>query len=494
MEQSLAAEKEPEAVLKYIAGQIKNGDRGGALGFGLMPETYWFALLKCFLEDRQQPPLLALNVEALRVMASAKADGRWPALRKFVIDHAEELSQWASSHDKFFAERMRIFRGEDGKYYHNNEDGTVSEVIGPGIGTIEQVRLDYITEHILRNYGNIQQILLLLALLEVSDDFTENEAAYPTVLRAVLPLPEWRSLRFAWSLRFYDRTRTLKWRPEPSRCDSDWLAADLLAHFTDTLKVEKWTLRAARATGPSPLDADCTRQMDFALDARLTIGEEEEYLIQFEGRTIRWINGSAESNPVISIGLKTGAESTEVSEKLNRLMSLIVWGHRAEVAKIDGGISGAKRALPYILNSRSSFGLKVEPRWLIKEDPAAISQNRWLALAFYREAVNSRSVFYAFLNYWKIIERAFKPKKARIDWINAVVDAAVIDKTRLTEIRTQHADVASYLDHSCRNAIAHVFFQPLINPDSQADYLRISRDLPVVQALAKLAIEKRHVD
>jgi hypothetical protein len=99
-------------------------------------------------------------------------------------------------------------------------------------------------------------------------------------------------------------------------------------------------------------------------------------------------------------------------------------------------------------------------------------------------------VFYRFLNFWKIIELALKDKNPRWAWINAKTSQLGLHRERIQEIVRSNPNVAEYLDYSGRCAIAHVFRDPIINPDDHDDYIRISEDVRVVEDLARAAIEE----
>ena len=135
------------------------------------------------------------------------------------------------------------------------------------------------------------------------------------------------------------------------------------------------------------------------------------------------------------------------------------------------------------------MGLRIDAQHLLR-DSAGFSPERWLALALYKEGTNSKSVFYEFFSFWKIIEVAVKQKKARWDWINNTAPKLGVDGKRVAEIAKINPNVAEYLDYSCRSAIAHVFQQPIVNPDDYADYIRISQDVRVVEELARRAVDE----
>ena len=83
-----------------------------------------------------------------------------------------------------------------------------------------------------------------------------------------------------------------------------------------------------------------------------------------------------------------------------------------------------------------------------------------------------------------------KDKKPRWDWINAKVSKLEQHRDRIEEIVKTSTDVAEYLDYSGRCAIAHVFRDPIVNPDDYNDYMRISQDVRVVQDLARAAVDE----
>ena len=94
------------------------------------------------------------------------------------------------------------------------------------------------------------------------------------------------------------------------------------------------------------------------------------------------------------------------------------------------------------------------------------------------------------MNFWKIVETAIKDKNTRWAWINAKALQLGLHRERIEEIGKKNANIAEYLDYSGRCAIAHVFRDPIVNPDDYDDYIRISQDVRVVQDLARAAVEE----
>ena len=386
------------------------------------------------------------------------------------------------------AEREQIWLDEDGNYYQKYGDGEVYRVVGAK--TLEEARLDFFTEQIIhRNFGNVRLFLKFFSWLAISDNFAGNPEAYHTSLKAIVRTRQWPSLNHRWQLLHWHTPRTFVWRPPSNLCDPQWLAGDLLASITDTLSAKPYQPLSVPTPIRTQLGPEYVKQADFALETQLRIGDEEASIVQFGGRgTLRWTNASLESDTRVSVGLKANEDGSLVGEELNRFLSVLVWEHGVPVSKRSGPMIGVKRALPLILSPRSIFSLKVNassPEWM---GLALLGTTERLVLSMFREAVNSRSVFYAFLNYWKIIERVFSKEKPRYDWVDQAALGLTFERERVAEIAKKHARISKYLDSNCRNAVVHVFSKPFIDPDSGEDFLRLSLDLPVVRSLAKIAI------
>ena len=451
----------------------------------------WMTYFELFLTRQgDDTPTLAARLDMLRCMTQKPPEKAWASLREYMLSNVDELSGWTASHFRVLSEREQVFRRDDGLYYRYLEDGTLCQVIGAK--TLHETRLDFITTQVLWKYGNIRQSLELFSWFAISVDFEQNSAAYPKSMKASLWEPKWRRLQHDWLLHHWDRTRTVKWRPNSNLCDPDWLAADLLGHVTDTLKIDGWQRRIAPSLeNPTMFSEQYDRQLDCVLDCHLRIGSEDEFMFDFCGRQYRWLNGSPEADTVISVAMKKDEDSAKVEEELNHLLTVLSWEHSIAIARRTGsGIISARRPLPWTSGVRSSMGLMVEPQWLFRTDVSKLSPEKWLAMALFREALNARSVFYEFLNYWKAIEVAFPRVPIRRTWIDSTVDKLHFERERIKEIKTLNASVADYLYSDSRCAIAHVGHDPFVNPDASEDSRRLARDAHIVKDLAKLAIQQ----
>jgi hypothetical protein len=124
---------------------------------------------------------------------------------------------------------------------------------------------------------------------------------------------------------------------------------------------------------------------------------------------------------------------------------------------------------------------------------------RW-ALAFYREGLSLErsNVSYATLSFFKVLNIVANTGKRQEEWINSNVSnfgqdnhAKFEANSRLTELKCSGiADIGEYLYASCRCAVAHAGMNPTVDPESLDDMERLSKDLPLIRAMAAYVIEK----
>jgi hypothetical protein len=446
-----------------------------------------FFLYHYLRQDGIETPSTASRINLLKLMLSGPPATAWNAVRTVILKDVDELSGWSRSFQKELRERDQVWRAEDGNYYRKEPDGTVYRVIG--VRTLREARLDFITEQVAREFGNIRLFLQFFSWLMISNDFVEHHDLYHNSMKAIVQDRRWPSLNHRWSLLQWHATRTVVWRPWSNLCDPQWLAADLLATITDTLAIQPFQPVRVPDGSESQLEPQYVRQADFALETQVRIGEEEAIALTFEGRQFRWINASLESATRVSVGLRRGEDARAAEEDLNRFLSVLVWEHGAPISKESGPMVGQRRALPLILSPSSIFSLNVDPRYPIRARLSLMGEKEKLVLAIFREAVNARSVFYAFLNYWKVIEVIFPRKDLRLGWVDQKATQLSLERERIGDILKINPRVAVYLDYNCRSAIAHVFKKPFVDPDSSGDFVRLSLDLPIVRSLAKIAIK-----
>ena len=124
---------------------------------------------------------------------------------------------------------------------------------------------------------------------------------------------------------------------------------------------------------------------------------------------------------------------------------------------------------------------------------------RW-ALAFYREGLSLErsNVAYATLSFFKILNIVADTGRRQKAWINSNLSdfgsynrlKSEVD-SRISELKSSGVtDIGQYLYASCRCAVAHAGMNPTIDPENLDDLERLSKDLPLIRAMAAHVIER----
>jgi hypothetical protein len=124
-------------------------------------------------------------------------------------------------------------------------------------------------------------------------------------------------------------------------------------------------------------------------------------------------------------------------------------------------------------------------------------RTRW-ALAFYRLSLDHYNVAYAALSFFKILNIVANTGQQQKALINAnLVNFGMTNlvkfeiNQRLEELRNSGTtDIGEYLYKSGRCAIAHAGPIPTVDPENPEDIERLSKDLPLIRAVAAYVIEK----
>lgn len=421
----------------------------------------------------------------LTLMTRRPAEGAWTALREELIQNIDAYSGWSFSWQKEDAEQRPIRKEADG-YYMTLEDDTVVQVMGAK--TFAETRLDFICDTLLRSYGRLRQILDLFTLFAISEDFSLRPEAYPSSLRLVLADHDWYTGPYPWHRMHGSLIRTSRWRPFSNLCDPVWLGEELMGRISSQTGDAWKEVRMPADSWLNHLDPDCTHQLDCALDTDLFIGDEAEVYFKFEGLTFRWINGTPQSSAILSVGMSGSVSNYKPEyEAINRLFATLVWRHHVKISS-EFSVGGRRRAVPYTYSPRLSGGTRIGADLVKDMPPGGKTDRDWLALALYKEGRNAESVFYRYLNYWKVLEVAMPDWRQRAAWIETNA-SRVPGGEPLPDIGSS-GSLSKYLYESGRCAIAHVSDDPFVNPDKVDDQRRISRDVFLVEELAAHALRE----
>lgn len=480
---------------------IKRGPLGGT--FGVLPEYTWFALIKSFFDyaaaaQASLPTWADYCWRALEIMTQRPHQQAWPALKELLLGNIDELSGWAHSFRKDIVEREGIFRGEDGHHYFKDEEGIVVEVVGSGAATAQEERVHFITDQLVHSYGFLHQFLQLYVLFAVSDDFSANPGTYHRWVKLMLPQLPHHGLDLRWDFLHFDYSRTVIWRPGSNLCDPNWLAGEILGTITDTLELDFWQKDRGPLADEVWLGDGRRFQYDFVLETDLRLGPGESAYLAFEGRTFRWVNGTPERKPIISMSVDSLQANEDDHARLNRLLSAIVW-HQAVPLKIGFSVGGGRSPYPKTYAGRTMAGLRIDPVFLQHDVKQQRTDDAWFALALFREGVNAGSSFYGYLCFWKVLDLIFPNGRAKKDWLHDVGVRNSVEHQRITEVLAAHPDLEVYLREERLNALKHIGrvrqgrsgrSSPL-NPDKPEDLLAVTKDVRMMEDFARKAV--RHL-
>lgn len=208
---------------------------------------------------------------------------------------------------------------------------------------------------------------------------------------------------------------------------------------------------------------------------------------QYHGRELFIIPVTERLFPGVATRLELGEDPRAARRTISNFLSAVCWVDRqsVSVAHWTGAGRGAQpmgTATPH-MHRYSRFDLSYLPE--PQDDDGR------LALALFREGRGLNHSGYAFLSYYRIVERKFPKPSACMAWINATLDKLTdfqVPKI-ISDLRGKHPDVANYFYGSIRCAIAHGKRDPVIDPDDPEVSWRLDAELPLMRALAEHCIE-----
>lgn len=179
-------------------------------------------------------------------------------------------------------------------------------------------------------------------------------------------------------------------------------------------------------------------------------------------------------------------------EAVRRFLSSLAWSNRGGVVELFClGTNHPDR--PGLMGTgkfgRSYFQLTEPPARLYL--PSTQNPRGRRALAVYREGLSINSEPFAFLSHFKVLNILFATGAPQKDWINAHLGmvSSYSAAERLDALRDV-PDIGAYLYHQGRCAVAHAYDADVVDPDRFVETERLSLDLPLMQELAEICIER----
>lgn len=227
-----------------------------------------------------------------------------------------------------------------------------------------------------------------------------------------------------------------------------------------------------------------------------SIEDPRDYLqVEYGGLTLHIKPGRGDGVNLVSVFLERPDRDAEVYITVNRFLSAMAWNDGEAYVTLGSLESGAllsekdqprfnyseSRVLRNRIGSRFKFEHLQEP-----------SQPRpKLALALYREGLNSVLPLYRLLSFYKIINIGFGTGAEQAAWINANLGKVrdYFGAQRLQELVGTEPDVGMYLFVKGRSAIAHAFCDPIRDPDVPDDVRTAKKDAELMEVLAQIFIQ-----
>lgn len=119
-------------------------------------------------------------------------------------------------------------------------------------------------------------------------------------------------------------------------------------------------------------------------------------------------------------------------------------------------------------------------------------ENDWVQLAYYRQAINSRSSLLKYLSFWKVIEAYFKNSHQKME---TFINKTIGNTTGYEEWKTHGNEFYKRLKRS-RDKSAHYLLSDRNgyiphNPDNPAEYMEIQKDVQIIKFIATKVTQLR---
>jgi hypothetical protein len=196
----------------------------------------------------------------------------------------------------------------------------------------------------------------------------------------------------------------------------------------------------------------------------------------------------------VSLEREPGETNFAATTLVRRFLSAAAWKWRVPIREIAQG-GGTHR---FRVGGRQESHLKLYPGLNFSSLDVGTNQEQDRALALYREALGLEpNQTYKFLGLLKILNITLTNGPEQIRWIDqhlqqipfpAAARVAVVGSEIATSKR--FTSVGDYLFAAGRSAMAHAFQPPFVDPDDAEHTYKINLDLPVVESLANLYMER----
>lgn len=212
--------------------------------------------------------------------------------------------------------------------------------------------------------------------------------------------------------------------------------------------------------------------------------------VPYRGQSVWILPVMRDYFPALAIKRPTALSRDDCQRLLMRFLSTLSWVERADM-RVEYFTAGS---VPQPAGRTQERGLSIRSEFDLKYFPEPESERALLALGLMREARALNHTGYAFLSFYRVLEVAM-PRREQTDiWVRNRLVGSLKDRQAnkaLEQVRARGVqNIGLHLYQSNRCAVAHAAQEPIIDPDNPSDFRRLSEELPIIQALAELAIEE----
>jgi hypothetical protein len=208
------------------------------------------------------------------------------------------------------------------------------------------------------------------------------------------------------------------------------------------------------------------------------------------GGSVLWVLPlTREHCPAVTVNCPNIPNPTDAQRLMMRFLSALSWIESGGI--VCSYFSAGEQPRP--MARQKTHGNAIRDDFDFSYLPEPPTEKGRLALALMREGRSLNHPAYAFLSFYKVLEVALPDGRKRGAWMTTHIDLLRDGRAKeaVTKLRANAVeDVGEHLQKSGRQAIAHASSHPVIDPDDPMHGRRLISELPIIGALAELAIEE----
>jgi hypothetical protein len=224
--------------------------------------------------------------------------------------------------------------------------------------------------------------------------------------------------------------------------------------------------------------------------------QPETVVIEFEGRRFVWHANEPDANgtnymPTVTTMVADPNDYRVDRGAMERFLSALAYSTGTPIEAFTSGGAGGRQEMdrPFVRQPREGLAtfLHSAPAEVVMEDDDRLR----VALAHYRDGLNTTSPFFRFLGFWNALDVACEDYQGRLpQWVS---DSAAPYWHRRGGDDPAPPDIWDYLRGSSRNAVAHAIPHdvPALDPDDPDDRARLASDARLIRMLTEVRIRER---